>query len=288
MLPVRQNRSNTAAISVDDTRSSPNIVWLSGNDFQTWKNKADDDVVTAVARGIRSEDKRHLQTVELNYFVSSSLDDARWRPIVNLNSVYTYSPTYAELLKQYFRPDHIPNILIEANYEMENHYTGPQTLRRQEYWAMLSGAAGQFWGNKYTWQFTSGWQGHLATAGSRQLGYATSVFSRLPWYELVPDRDHTVVTSGYGAFSDEGDVNVNDFAAAARTPDGRFVVVYMPTGRTITVDTTRWRHRRAQDGSTRRLAATRPPWLLPRRTRALSRLLRPGRTPRARATGCSC
>lgn len=196
-------------------------------------------MVTAVARGIRSEDKRHLQTVELNYFVSSSLDDARWRPIVNLNSVYTYSPTYAELLKQYFRPDHIPNILIEANYEMENHYTGPQTLRRQEYWAMLSGAAGQFWGNKYTWQFTSGWQGHLATAGSRQLGYATSVFSRLPWYELVPDRDHTVVTSGYGAFSDEGDVNVNDFAAAARTPDGRFVVVYMPTGRTITVDTTR-------------------------------------------------
>jgi hypothetical protein len=217
----------------------PNIVWLNGNDFQTWKNKSDDDAVIAVARGILSADKHHVQTVELNYFVSSSLDDVRWKSIVGLNSVYTYSPTYAEMWKQYFRTDHIPNLLIEANYEQENHYTGPQTLRRQEYWALLAGAAGQFWGNKYTWQFISGWRQHVSTTGSRQLGYAASLFSRLPWYELVPDRDHAVVTAGYGTFSDEGDVNANDFAPAARTPDGKLAVVYMPTGRTITIDTSR-------------------------------------------------
>ena len=185
--------------------TSPNIVWLNGNDFQTWKNEADDDVVIAVAKGIQSVDRRHLQTVELNYFVSSSLDDVRWRSIVGLNAVYTYSPTYAEMLKQFFRPDHIPTLLIEANYEQENHYTGPQTLRRQEYWALLSGAAGQFWGNKYTWQFINGWQHHVSTTGSRQMGYAAMLFSSLPWYELVPDQEHTVMRSGYGTFSEEGD-----------------------------------------------------------------------------------
>src|ERR1041384_2988632 len=42
-------------------RSSPNIVWLNGNDFQSWKNSSDDALVLAVARGIRSVAKIHLQ-----------------------------------------------------------------------------------------------------------------------------------------------------------------------------------------------------------------------------------
>ena len=46
--------------------------------------------------------------------------------------------------------------MVEANYEGENDYTGPGTLRRQEYWTLLSGATGQFYGNKYTWQFLKG------------------------------------------------------------------------------------------------------------------------------------
>jgi len=34
----------------------PNIIWMYGNDFQTWENPADDAVVLAVAQGIRSVD----------------------------------------------------------------------------------------------------------------------------------------------------------------------------------------------------------------------------------------
>ena len=60
-------------------RRYPNIVWLSGNDFQTWSDPADDALVLAVAKGIRSADPDALQTVELNYLTSTSLDDSRWR-----------------------------------------------------------------------------------------------------------------------------------------------------------------------------------------------------------------
>ena len=44
----------------------PNVVWLHGNDFSSWKNgPGDGGLVQAVAKGIKSEDPGHLQTVEL-------------------------------------------------------------------------------------------------------------------------------------------------------------------------------------------------------------------------------
>ena len=117
----------------------------------------------AVAKGIRSADPHALQTVELNFLTSTSLDDTRWRGIIGLDAAYTYAPTYAEVLKAYGRRDHLPVFMIEANYEGEHAYTGPSTLRRQEYWTMLSGATGQFYGDKYTWQFADGWPSYVDT-----------------------------------------------------------------------------------------------------------------------------
>ena len=73
-------------------RGFANIVWANGNDHQTWRDPSDDAVVLAVARGIRSADKAHIQTVELDYLVSGSLDDPRWRPLIALDAAYTYAP----------------------------------------------------------------------------------------------------------------------------------------------------------------------------------------------------
>lgn len=56
------------------------------------------------------------------------------------------------------------------------------------------------------------------------------LFRSRKWHELVPDEDHTVVTSGLGEFWG------SDYLAAARTSDGKTVIAYMPTARTITVD----------------------------------------------------
>jgi hypothetical protein len=217
-------------------RSFPNIVWFNGNDFQTWKNPKDDALVMAVSRGIRSADPKHIQTVELNYTVSSSLDDRRWKGMIELDAAYTYAPTYAEVLKEYARPDHLPVFMVEANYEGEHDYTGPQTLRRQEYWSLLSGAAGQFYGNKYTWPLAEGWKQHLDTVGSREMTYVTNLFAPLPWYDLVPDAAHRVLVSGFGKFKTDGSVNDTDYVTAASTPDGRLFMAYMPAGGDVEVD----------------------------------------------------
>ena len=219
-------------------RSFDNIVWMSGNDFQSWSNPSDDAVVEAVALGIRDTDDRHIHTVELDYPVSGSLDDPTWAPIIQLNASYTYYPTYAQVLTDYDRPNALPTFLVEANYEFEHNAADlgtPQILRRQAYWSLLSGAAGQFYGNRYTWPFISGWQDNLDTPGSAQMGYVKFLFAPRPWYDLIPDQTHTVVTAGVGTYADSGALGDSDYLTAARTPDGALVAAYMPTSRTITV-----------------------------------------------------
>ena len=245
----------------------PNIIWMHGNDFQSWRNAADDDLVQAVARGIRSVDTSHIHTVELNYTTSGSLEDNSWAPLIELNAAYTYFPTYAQVLTEYNRENFKPVFLVEANYEFES--VGPDTnggttqnLRRQEYWAMLSGAAGQLYGSAHTWPLQKGWEANLDTPGVIQLGYMKNLFVSRKWYDLVPDQTHAVVTDGYDHFScivgkfvayvqeslmseafnripknlGIGSITNNTCATAAHTSDGSLVMVYIPTIRAITVD----------------------------------------------------
>ncbi len=221
-----------------------NIIWLSGNDFNTWKNPNDDAVAQAVAKGIRSTDPGALQTVELNVETSSSFDDPTWAPVVSINSTYTYSPTYFQMWHSYNQTPIAPTYLVEGHYELAGMNLGHPidlgtalVLRRQEYWAMLSGGKGQLYGNAFTVDFEPGWKYYLDTVGVTQLMIWHGLFSSLPWQDLVPDQDHTVVTAGFGGLGDmHTRLSTSDYCTASKTPDGSFVIAYMPTVRTITVN----------------------------------------------------
>jgi hypothetical protein len=220
----------------------PNVAWLNGNDFNSWRDPKDDALVQAVAKGIKSMDPVHLQTVELNVHTSSSFDDPSWVPIISLNSTYTYSPTYIQMLHSYNQKPVVPAYLVEAHYDNEDVGTPPDfgtpaVLRREEYWAMLSGATGQFYGNRYTWSFADGWESHIDTAGVSQLTIWKNFFSSLPWRDLVPDQDHKIVTAGLGNYGTlQMRVSESDYCTAAKTPDGTLAVAYLPTSRTVTVN----------------------------------------------------
>jgi uncharacterized protein DUF4038/collagenase-like protein with putative collagen-binding domain len=219
----------------------PNIVWMSGNDFQTWSKSSDDAAVLAVAKGIRSVDKAHIHTVQLNYLTSGSRDDRRWRSVIKLDAAYTYFPTYAQVLKEYNRRPTLPVFMVEAGYEFEQNSSSiskgdPQILRRQEYWSLLSGATGQFYGNHYTWQFADGWKSHLDTPGSIQMGYLVKLFAGRRWFGLVPDQAHKVVTAGFGTFSTTGNVGSSNYVATAASSNRKLAISYLPTGGAVTVD----------------------------------------------------
>jgi chitodextrinase len=224
-------------------KNFPNIIWQSGHDFETWDtNPTDNADVAAVMAGLASADPDHLQTTHLNYNVSASLDDPLLAPYTTLAGVYTYSPTYAEVINEYNAAsgtERMPVFLEETNYEGENN-TGqtpstPEALRRQEYWAVLSGASGQLFGNHYTSQLISGWQQNIATPGAIQFSYLKTFFAPLEWYNLVPDQNHTFVTSGYGTFESSGGMD-STYVTAAITPDGMLGMAYMPATGTISVN----------------------------------------------------
>lgn len=220
-------------------RDVPNIIWMSGNDFQTWRTPADDAVVRAVALGILDRDTNHLHTAELDYVVSSSLDDTNWDGIFGLNATYTYFPTYARLWQDYGRQKFLPTFMVEANYEFES-LQGPVTtapiLRKQEYWTMSSGACGQMYGNGYTWPFKADWKSHFDTPGAAQIKIMQQFFNARAWTELEPDTNHLLVVSNYGTYSATNHVADNDFLTAARARDGSLAIVYTPIVRTFGVD----------------------------------------------------
>jgi len=256
-------------------KNFPNIIWMHGNDFQSWKDATDTALVQAVARGIRTADSNHIHTVELNFFTSGSLEDQSWAPLIELNAAYSYFPTYAQVLTEYNRSNFKPVFMVEANYEFE-HNTGTdggytQNLRRQEYWTMLSGATGQLYGSAYSWRLHKGWESNLDTPGVIQLSYMKNLFASKKWYDLIPDQTNIVVTAGYDRLSclagmamtyagksvnyggtapnlmeralarlrkhsGVGSITNSTCATTARTSDGSLVMSYLPAVRTITVD----------------------------------------------------
>jgi hypothetical protein len=235
-------------------KNFPNIIWMSGNDFQTWQNVADDNVVRQVALGIQSTDTKHLQTLELQFCSSggntcigySSLDDTThdWTGVIKLNAAYVYSPMYGEVLHAYSHTPTVPAFMVEANYEGEhNPYTdggSTQNLRLQEYWTMTSGATGQLYGSQYTDRIANGWSAsNLDSVGVTQLGYLTWLLKGREWYNLVPDQSHTFVTGGYGTCPTTGSIVGVNCVTSAVTPDGKFGLVYIPISQAVTVDMTK-------------------------------------------------
>ena len=81
----------------------------------------------------------------------------------------------------------MPVLFAEGPYEDESGYGGytgtPNTLRRQEYWSLTSGAlAGHMWGSYWIDRFDPAWQSHLNSQGTIELGYFKSFITALHWY----------------------------------------------------------------------------------------------------------
>lgn len=224
----------------------PNIVWMSGNDFQDWSyDSSDNNLVRQVMAGIASTDPVHLQTVELNYLESYSAQDTALVAQINLNLAYTYYDTYDCVLKAYNASPRMPVFLGEANYEGEQNGGtdggSAGNLRKQEYWTLLSGATGQFYGNFQTDRTDWSNLRQIDTTGVTQLGYVTRLFTRLTWWNLVPDQTHQIVTAGYGVYrSNATDLHNSTYAATAWIPNGSASITFAPVSTTLTVATSKF------------------------------------------------
>ncbi|HEV2401682.1 MAG TPA: glycoside hydrolase family 140 protein [Candidatus Sulfotelmatobacter sp.] len=205
-------------------RDFDNIVWIIGGDRNPDKVRED---VDAVAAGINEADERHLLTAHCHP-ENSAIDQYANEGWLDLNSTYTYGIVHQKLRVDYDRQPPMPFVLIETTYEGEHNASAVQ-IRRQAYWAILSGATGQFMGNRPMWLFDPGWEAALDSVGSQNMSRLYSLFRSRPWDLLVPDEKHEVVVDGLGEF------NGMDYLTAARAGDGSLVMGYLPSARTITL-----------------------------------------------------
>jgi hypothetical protein len=215
----------------------PNILWVHGGDYNVPRM----DLSRAIAEGIQATDPDALHTAHgsRNTAALDYWEDEAW---LQVNTIYTAwprhwsnDPVYAAALKQYSRPESMPFFLIEGVYENERE-VDERHLRTQAYQAVLSGAAGQVFGNNPIWHFDSGglspapvtWQEALNSGGARSMTDLRNLLSAMPWWLLEPDGDNSLLTDGLGSDGDR--------AVAARSTDGSFAVLYLPSSRDITVD----------------------------------------------------
>jgi hypothetical protein len=202
-----------------------NIIWMMGGDRNP---DGVQDEVNSLLMGIKYNDKESLFTAHPHPDESMPARYG-WGGWLDLSGTYSYQILQKKLLMDYNRRPVMPFILLETTYEGE-HNASPVQIRRQAYWANLCGATGQFLGNRPIWLFDPGWQEAIDRQGSRDMVHVKTLFESRPWYELIPDQRHQIVTGGLGEF------NGTDYLAAAMTSDSKTLIAYMPTPRTITID----------------------------------------------------
>lgn len=249
LMPMARSNGNTkmhdyGVFLGNRYKNFPNIIWITGNDFQTWRDATDNTLMQSLMAGIASVDIHHLQTTQLDFNASNSLEDSLLAPYTTLSGAYDYYCSYGETLAQYNHASPVPSFFEEGFYEFNVNAT-LRNLRSQAWWAALGGAtAGQMYGSENVYPFSAGWQNFLDSTGVVEFGYLNSVLKSMKWYELVPDQAHTIVTGGFGTL-DTGETadctNTNDYVTTSYLPDGTAALSYAPLGATLTVDMSKFR-----------------------------------------------
>jgi hypothetical protein len=224
------------------------ILWQAGGDTTIPPGSDLEKNWLALLRGIKDQAPDHLWTAHW-YRCTTALDQPTFAQYLDLDNAYGGNRTYIQTLRAYNRPNAKPTFLNEGYYEDTWLLAGagaPQLIRAQAYWALLSGATGHIFGSDHIWSFgaTVGgglrppgeWRPGMDRQGSREMVYVKRLFEGRAWQNLVPDQDHSVVTSGYGTFGKDDRTVGGDY-------DGSLVMAYVPsTGtepRTITVNMAR-------------------------------------------------
>lgn len=219
-----------------------NIIWVSGGDH----NETPESM--AFADGIAEADTTHLHSYHADPGNTSTerLPQAKW---LTLSFTYTYFPAmdshwkyhhvYGQLYHEGIRNNRMPSIMFESAYEYERNET-TLFLRRQAYWALLSGASGHIFGNRDTWTMNKNWPNALNTPGNQSMQTFHSFVETIHWYTLEPDWSHTVFTSGRGHFNGTTFPGGDDYATGAASKDGSIGILYLPSYRTVCVNMERF------------------------------------------------
>lgn len=211
-------------------KDRPNIVWVIGGDVDPTSVKSK---VLVFVNALRAVDTVHVMTAH-NARNSEAIDPWSGQAWLTLNNVYSGSSAlYTQCKTAYNVSPSMPFFLVEGYYENEYSMT-EQKLRAQAYYTVLGGGCGHVFGNNPVWFFSysnADWKSALNDTGSVCMSYLQSLFNARHWYKLVPDYSNSAITSGFGTWGS------SNYVMAAYASDSTTIIAYLPTSRTVTVNT---------------------------------------------------
>lgn len=214
-----------------------NIMWIIGGDNDPFNSI---DEYNALIRGLKETTTDQLFTYHAASTHSSTdvYPEADW---LDVSMVYTYfrgfnkawnkiQPDVYEVAYDEYRKSKMPFFLGESNYEREHGDWGsPLQVRKQAYWAALSGATGHAYGS-VNWKIPENWKAMLELPGAHSMQYLKQIMDKVQFQTLKPDWSGEVLKRGSGSYAS------NDYAVAAFTKEKSGAVIYVPSGREIEIN----------------------------------------------------
>lgn len=235
-------------------RSQSNIIWVLGGDRNPRENSEDVEVWREMAKGIKEGLGIFVNGIftfhpqpaspggSSNWFHS---DD--W---LSFNMHQTgHCPdrlTYQKITHDYNLKPVKPTLDGEPLYEdhpncfdaKNQGYSVPDDIRKMMYWSVFAGAAGQTYGCHDIWQMheASGkgvngplrpWQVALDLPMANQMKHLKNLMLSRPYFDRIPDQKLI-----------EGEQNEDaEYAIGTRDDSGTYAFIYIPTGKTININT---------------------------------------------------
>jgi Protein of unknown function (DUF4038)/Putative collagen-binding domain of a collagenase/Immunoglobulin domain len=192
-------------------KNTPNLVYVGAGDFD--EPNPPNTLWTAVANGILSVDTNHLFTAQAGTVAWGGLSARQWysNNWCNLNCSYARSPA--------------PGPYITYDFAQTNYQLNPvfPSFSREPYYEFTpySPANTAYDCRRYAWgSVTYGEAGHFYC----NMTNVSRLMQSRPWWNCVPDYNHTTVINGYG---DYGQV---DYITCMREATGKTVIAYIPDG----------------------------------------------------------
>jgi uncharacterized protein DUF4038/collagenase-like protein with putative collagen-binding domain len=190
-------------------------------------------ILRELASGLREGDGgAHLITFKPDPapYSSSFIHGEPWLDFDSMQTWKSVELIYPMVTKDYNQKPIKPVLMAEGAYEHGSEYgfdVSPLWVRRQAYYSYLAGAHHSY-GHNDSWRVLPTWKQALDAPGATQLGVLKKTFlERKEWWHLVPDQ--SILATG-------GNTTGQVLNLAARHKDGRWIMVYLGSKATFSVD----------------------------------------------------
>lgn len=234
-----------------------NIVWVLGGDRPPKDNCGNYiDVYRSMAKGIKEGSRKQtLMTFHPGGSIwesSPMVHNEDWLDFNMIQSGHAEidQPVWKNILRDWHLLPTKPTIDAEPAYEdhpvnpwptwdSSKGYFRDYEVRKQLYRSVFSGAMGVTYGHHSIWQFYNDkvekvnhpdryWFEALDRPAAFQAAYLKMLIETRPFIDRIPDQ--SIITEGQG-------VENSEYAASFRDKEGRYLMVYLPVGKKITINT---------------------------------------------------